>query len=92
MKTNQGRFEILGGATAVIQDREGTYGSPNENYDRVAGMMNVILKDKLKHDISPADAVMVMCGVKMARLTNSPDHKDSQVDLAAYAAILSEVA
>ena len=92
MKTNRGRFEILGGATAAIQDREGTYGSPVENYDRVAEFINAILRDKLKADVSPADAVMIMCGVKMARLINSPDHKDSQVDLAGYAAILSEVA
>ena len=55
-------------------------------------MMNVILKDKLEIDLNAADAVMVMCGIKMARLINTPDHRDSQVDLAGYAAILSEVA
>lgn len=86
------RQEVLDFAAATIVKREADYGSPAENYGRVAAMMNVILKDKLIHTISPADAVMVMCGVKLARLINQPDHQDSQVDLAGYAAILSEVA
>ena len=86
------RFEILNGARAAVTNRENMYGSPAENYDRVAAMINVILKDKLEYDITPADAVLVMCGIKLARLINQPDHADSQIDLAGYAAILSEVA
>jgi hypothetical protein len=86
------RFEILNGARVAVTNRENMYGSPAENYDRVAAMINVILKDKLEYDITPADAVLVMCGIKLARLINQPDHADSQVDLAGYAAILSEVA
>ena len=86
------RFGILNGARTAVTSRQDLYGSPAENYDRVAAMMNVILRDKLEYDIRPADAVMVMCGIKLARLINQPDHADSQIDLAGYAAILSEVA
>ena len=92
MSSEQGRFRVLDSAIAAIQDRDGTYGNPILNYERMAVMMNVILKDKLEIDLNAADAVMVMCGIKMARLINTPDHRDSQVDLAGYAAILSEVA
>ena len=86
------RFDILNGACAAVTDREGVYGSPKETYDRTALIFTAILKDKLKYDISPADVVLLMCGVKMARLINTPEHTDSQVDLAGYASLLSEVA
>ena len=90
--TDKKRFDILNSACAAVTNREGVYGSPEENFDRVATMMTAILSDKLKYDISPADAVMIMCGIKLARLINQPNHTDSQVDLAGYATLLSEVA
>jgi len=88
------RFDILEVARNSIRDRENQYGSPVVNYKRLAGLMTIILKDKLRsgETISSADAIIVMCGVKIARLINQPDHADSQADLAGYAAILSEVA
>jgi hypothetical protein len=87
------RYDILETARESIRDRENNYGSPEVNYKRLASLMTIIMQDKLREgeSISPADAIMVMCVVKISRLINQPDHSDSQADLAGYAAILSEV-
>jgi hypothetical protein len=87
------RFEILDRASAAVEDREGVYGAPAKNYERVAAIMQVILADKLRPEaeISAADAVLINVAIKLSRLIASPDHEDSQVDLAGYSALLSEV-
>ena len=88
------RFAVLDGAAKAVSDRENRYGGPSANFGRAAALANVILKDKLKSDaeISAADWVLLMIALKTARLMNEPDHTDSQVDLAGYASLLSEVA
>ena len=87
------RFSILTQAKNAVTDREKSYGSPAKNYERVADLIQVILADKLRPEaeISAADAVLINCAVKLSRLISSPDHEDSQADLAGYAALLSEV-
>ena len=91
------RFKILESATNAVTDREATYGSPAENYERQAALANIILKDKLRdHEglaISAADMILINAlAIKGSRLINQPNHVDSQVDLAGYASLLSEVA
>ena len=51
-----------------------------------------MLGDKLAGEISAADVAMMMCCLKLARLKATPDHIDSAVDLAGYAALLGEIA
>src|SRR5687767_11261183 len=41
--------------------------------------------------VSPAQVVLCLIDVKMARLARDPKHLDSQVDVAGYAACLREV-
>ena len=88
------RFQVLAAAEATVKDREGDYGSPRKNFERIAALWNVILAGKLGHDyeISAADVAMMMVAVKLARLIETPDHDDSAVDLAGYAALLQEIA
>jgi len=86
------RFNILSSAANTVRDREGDYGSPALNFERQADFANVILKDKLKGEISAADMVLINAiAIKGSRLLNSPDHQDSQIDMAGYASLLSEV-
>ena len=94
MKDIRSSTWILREAEATICDRGDSYGSPKENFERTAALFNIILKDKLKdqYTISAADVILLMLQVKSARLINSPDHKDSQIDVAGYASLLSEVA
>ena len=88
------RYQVLAAAETVVKDREGSYGSPQENFERIAKLWNVILAGELgeEHKISAADVAMMMVAVKLARLIETPDHKDSAIDLAGYAALLGEVA
>jgi|TARA_R100000049_G_C1945916_1_gene91048 hypothetical protein len=84
-------LSILDEAKRTIQTR-GSYGSPQENLDRTAGLINAVLVDKLAHPISAADVTLIMTAVKMARLIETPDHRDSQVDIAGWISLLGEVA
>ena len=86
------RDNILDSAKSVINSRGNEYGPVTQNWERTANILNGILDTKLKHPLSPADIGMIMIGVKMARLSNAPEHRDTQVDIAGYAALLSEVA
>lgn len=91
-KTN--RYQILAAAQKTIKDREGDYGTPKENFERIAAIWNVILAGKLgkEHEISASDVSMMMIGIKLARLIETPGHQDSAVDIAGYAALLAEIA
>tara|TARA_Y100001938_G_scaffold125656_1_gene176821 strand:- start:134 stop:505 length:372 start_codon:yes stop_codon:yes gene_type:complete len=86
------RMQILSEAGVVIFERGTDYGPVAENWERTAKILNGILGAKLNTPLSAADVGMVMIGVKLARLTNAPDHRDTQVDIAGYAALMSEVA
>lgn len=92
-KSDKPRFEILQLAEAAVTDREKQYSSPDVNYNRVARIVQVILQDKLRPEaeLSPADMVMVNLAIKISRLIEKPDHQDTQVDIAGYASLMSEV-
>ena len=91
-KTN--RYQILAAAEVSVKTKETAYGTPQQNFDRIAALWNVILYDKLGrgHKISASDVAMMMVAIKLARLIETPDHKDSAIDLAGYAALLGEIA
>jgi len=77
---------ILAEADAVAgEDRSRYYGSPLTNHARIATLWNVQLGPKLKQPIEPAEVALMMVGLKLARLVNSPSHRDSVVDIAGYA-------
>ena len=75
-------------AAAVLQNRQKTYGSPEDNFRAIGIVWEQILGVK----VTPAQVAMCMAGLKLMRLRESPDHADSWVDLAGYAACGSEVA
>ena len=89
------RFDVLEAATATVAEREDSYGSPKEMFDKAAVMTTLILEGKLKDDafVTVADVVLIMAlAIKGSRLIQSGGtHVDSQVDLAGYASLLSEV-
>lgn len=71
----------------VNNDRVKHYGSPKENFTRIANMWSEIFKTK----ITPAQVALCMAIVKVTRLIQTPDHEDSWIDLAGYAACGGEV-
>ena len=82
------RGEILDEANRLTHgDRDKNYGTPYINHKRIADIWEVILG----FEITPSQVALCMAGVKIARLVESPDHLDSFIDLAAYAAISGEL-
>ncbi|MFN4206765.1 MAG: DUF6378 domain-containing protein [Agrobacterium albertimagni] len=45
----------------------------------------------LGHPVTPAEVVLCMIDLKLTRLVRDPRHQDSILDIAGYAAVLSEV-
>lgn len=66
----------------VCQDREKQYGSPEDNFTKIAKLWNAYLG---KDDISPADVAVMMALLKIARISSGEYKEDSWVDLAGYA-------
>jgi hypothetical protein len=85
---------ILTEAAEAVADRERHYGSPAQNFERVAALWTVVLGHRMKEGatISSVDVALCMMGLKIARLVNQPEHRDSQVDIAGYADCMSKVA
>ena len=65
-------------------DRQVDYGSPIEDFTKQAKMWGAILGVS----VTPQQIAMCMIAVKLSRLTNSPRHKDSVVDIVGYARCL----
>lgn len=95
--------DVLDKAIAAVADRGLNYGKPEENFDRIARLWNShlvnrgvleadILADPAgKNGLTADDVAIMMSLMKIARLENSPDHLDSWVDLAGYAACGGEL-
>lgn len=83
-----GRPSVLDDALAATSGpRQAAYGPPAENWARTAELATAILGKPM----SARDCVRVAIAMKLARLRETPDHRDSLVDLAGYAWVWSEV-
>ncbi|HQR89067.1 MAG TPA: DUF6378 domain-containing protein [Caulobacter sp.] len=78
---------ILARAADVLADRSNTYGEPRQNMEDIAARWSVTLG----HPVTPAQVVLCMLDLKLARLRRDPGHQDSMVDVIGYAALLNEV-
>jgi hypothetical protein len=65
-------------------DRQLDYGSPIEDFTKQARMWSVILNT----NVTPQQIAMCMIAVKLCRMTNSPRHRDSAIDVVGYARCL----
>lgn len=88
---------ILDTAKEVIYgDREQTYGSPSKNLEVIANFWENYLHAKGLWNtdsagLTPEDVCHMMVLLKVARLTNTPGHRDSLVDICGYAALVERV-
>jgi hypothetical protein len=81
------RTRVLEEASRLIDgERSKVYGDPRVNHDRIARLFSVVLGI----EVTASTACLLMACVKIARLVQTPDHLDSLVDLAAYAALAAE--
>lgn len=72
----------------VCGHREQDYGTPEDNFDRIAKMWSAYMGV----EFNPVDVSMFMVMLKVARIAKSPDNMDSWVDLAGYASCGGEIA
>lgn len=71
----------------ITGDRNLTYGSPTQNFQNTADLLNVQFKHKLREgeQFTPTDVAVMMIQVKLARAVAQPK-RDNFVDIAGYAA------
>ncbi|MCB1498769.1 MAG: hypothetical protein KDK07_03100 [Bauldia sp.] len=74
-------------ARRVLSQRRATYGDPAASMAMVAARWSVTLG----HRVTPAEVMLCMIDLKLARLAHDPTHRDSIVDIIGYAALLPEV-
>jgi hypothetical protein len=79
-------------ATLITGDREQDYGTPQVNFQRIADLWNVQLKELLApgKKFSPMDVALAMTQVKMGRAVQTPT-EDSFKDAAGYIALAYEL-
>lgn len=91
------RHSVLSTADSVVNGaRADVYGGPEDSFQLIARLWEPYLTAKcISLDgacIEPEDVAVMMGLLKVARLAQSPDHEDSWVDLAGYAACGAEIA
>ncbi len=90
--------DILTIALNAVADRGLNYGKPEDNFERIARLWNAhlinagIVRDPAEALLDAGDVAMMCALLKIARLEHQPDHLDSWVDLAGYAACGGEIA
>lgn len=74
-------------------DREKTYGNPAFNLETIAEFWKIWLERRHNVVVAlfPEDVAYMMVLLKLARLLNTPDHRDSQIDACGYIALLDRI-
>lgn len=80
--------DLLDEARGALAERARTYGDATPHFKRVAAMWSALLRA----DVQPHDVPLCMIAIKALRAAESPDHADSWIDLAGYAALGTQAA
>jgi hypothetical protein len=78
---------LLEHAAGLVTRRRRDYGEPVDLFERVAVRWSQVLGTK----VTPAQVLVCLIDLKVARLTHDPRHLDSIIDVAGYAGCLAEV-
>jgi hypothetical protein len=81
------RSSILNEANGIVNGaRANVYGGPEDSFKTIGQLWGVYLNKV----INPADVAAMLALMKVARIRQSPNHRDSWVDIAGYAACGAE--
>jgi Domain of unknown function (DUF6378) len=69
--------ELLEHAAGLVNRRRREYGEPVDLFEQVAQRWSLTLRSK----VSPAQVVLCLIDLKLARLARDPKHLDSQIDV-----------
>ena len=78
---------LLKHAAGVLAERSKTYGDPGKAMAAIAARWSITLG----HPVTPAQVVLCMIDLKLARLARDPKYRDGPIDVIGYAALLHEV-
>jgi hypothetical protein len=78
---------MLRQAATLVAERRKAYGDPAASMATVAKRWSITLG----RPVTPAEVVLCLIDLKLARLGHNPNHQDSIIDIAGYAAVLREV-
>jgi hypothetical protein len=79
--------QLLEQAASIVGRRRRTYGRPTDLFDHVARRWSLVLGVT----VTPAEVMLCLVDLKVARLTHDPGHLNSVIDIAGYAGCLAEV-
>jgi Domain of unknown function (DUF6378) len=88
------RQAILDEASELThQSRNTAYGNPEDNFNNIANLWTAYWRSKFPGMVNfdAHDVAIMMILMKTARLATNPNHHDSCVDIAGYAACLGDV-
>ena len=89
MKDFEKREELLDAASRAVNGvRQGTYGSPESSFRRIAMLWNAYLLARGSPfvELSGHDVALMMIQMKTARLMSDSGHADSWIDIIGYGA------
>lgn len=79
---------ILEEAASIVDgERRKIYGPPAQEFPRIAAMWSAVLGVS----VTAEQVCMCMIATKLMRLSTTPSHRDSLVDICGYARILEEM-
>ena len=78
--------QLLDACKVALNSRGQHYGKVLENHNRIAKIWSLIIGS----EVTEEQVALMMVGLKVARLIETPDHQDSILDIAGYAAVMSE--
>ena len=79
--------QFLEHAGGLVDRRRTEYGEPIDLFERVAVRWSQVLGTR----VTPAQVIVCLVDLKVARLAHDPRHLDSITDVAGYAGCLAEV-
>ena len=85
----EGRSVLEEAAEIIWGDRERTHGDPARNLRAIAAIWTGLLAAKLgEQRITPQEVCLLMAGLKLARASHRPSHREHAVDTCGYMALL----
>ena len=78
---------LLDRVAFVLRERQAAYGDAGRAMAAIAARWSITLG----HTVTPAQVVLCMIDLKLARLARDPKYRDGPIDVIGYAALLHEV-
>ena len=87
------KTDVLAEAQRIVTGaRRQAYGTPEDNFRRISNLWNAHMVNTGREAVfQPRDVATLMTLMKLARLVETPNHRDSIVDAIGYLACYAEM-